>query len=1122
MRSEFLSLEVYFKALYLRSDMKRSGILGILFAVIILLSGTPALAFISEEKTDEAPKEEEVTEDGSLTSKGQQMKCEYEPLVVLIRTKQGVNLETLMPSIGVKTKSIAPAYPKIPLKIKNKTNRSEIELRLDRTYKIVLNGTTIEQAIAKLTPYVEYAEPNYKVRAQLKPNDPKYVRQWPHKNMDSESAWDIAYGGANVTIAIVDTGVDYSHEDLAANMWRNPGEIPGNNKDDDNNGYVDDIYGYDFFNNDPDPKDDYGHGTHCAGIAGAVFNNRIGIAGISPTAKIMALKFLCDKGWGYLDGAAAALRYAADNGARVISNSWGGWGTSSFIQDAVDYAFSKGCFLAAAAGNFNMDTAYFNPANCKNVFAVAAIDIHSSKTWWSNYGAKVDVSAPGAHVFSTMPQYAVEMNKEGFPKNYAYMSGTSMACPHVAGEAALLLSMHPSYTPGMIAKMIRAGADINIRSDEYMGVGRIDLYDSVSLNGPYSDAVTAKISSPVFNDMDGPDDVQVVGTATGASYTLSYATTPYTVQWKEFDRGGSVSEGPLGKLNNIFLRNRDYFIKLTALDPLGFPVIDISKVRYDKDLLQGWPQKTDSGIIMSPVCADFDHDGNNELLAVSSGNNAYLWRSDGTLVPGWPKATGDNLIAGSFITTPAVADLDNDLNLEIIFPSTEKPLPVMHVWHHDGTEATGWPRPIPATGSYNLCRNAAVSDINGDGQLEIVVTVESLEVNNINNEFIEAYAFDRSGNMLSGWPVRFNSRHDGWNFQLFVLSDPALADLNNDLRADVIFAYSDDNECVVNALDGRSASFLPGWPIRLKISSHSSAPVGIAVADADNDGNKELFFTTWAGHTFGLDKTGKVLPGWPRHSGYAWSSASLSDLDNDGDLEIVMQNVELKTFIFHHKGTPLAGWPKRNGKYGQGFGFPYMASAPVMGDIDSDGVKDIVQGSTGKCALYAFDPDKGIKSGFPKELSFYNTHVYATPSLVDFDKDGKTEVIIGDVSGSVYVWKFGNIDTAKTGTWPVMGANLRRTYCPQPEVPPPPVITSIGPVSGPQYTSVTIHGSNFGPKQGGFGNKGVPVKEGDWNDSAITCEAPNYAAGDYAVTVTVHGKRSNAVNFSLTGKIKVR
>jgi len=278
-------------------------------------------------------------------------------------------------------------------------------------------GMSVESALARYRalPNVAYAQPNYLHHINAVPNDPRFEDLWGMDNtgqtggtfdadIDAPQAWDRQTGSSDVIVAVIDTGVDYKHPDLVDNIWTNPGEVAGNGIDDDGNGFVDDIHGFDFFNLDSDPMDDHSHGTHCSGTIGAVADNNIGVAGVANDVSIMALKFLSADGWGDTAAAIECINYADMMGADIMSNSWGGGGYEQALADAI--AGTDALFVAAA-GNEESDTDNMpNYPSCydsPNVVAIGATDHNDEMAWFSNYGAEtVDVFAPGDEILSTV------------------------------------------------------------------------------------------------------------------------------------------------------------------------------------------------------------------------------------------------------------------------------------------------------------------------------------------------------------------------------------------------------------------------------------------------------------------------------------------------------------------------------------------------------------------------------------------------------------------------------------------------------------------------------------------------------------------------------------------------
>jgi subtilisin family serine protease len=403
--------------------------------------------------------------------------------------------------------------------------------------------------------WVEYAQPNYKINlmedyqatsAQLRaaavkiledsnanppikdnpeiPNspasatglDPLISKQWGMNDIGGVDTWKSFRGNSDMIVAVIDTGVDYTHEDLLPNMWRNPGEegldANGKNKatnglDDDQNGYADDIVGWDFVSNDNKPYDlavdpmqllagggNPGHGTHCAGNVGARGGNNIGISGVAPGIKMMALRFISEKGAGTTAEAIKSIRYAVDNGARVLSNSWGSEGEdpndgaeNKALRDAIQYCQDKGALFVAAAGNGHKGVGYNNDSDSKPAYpasydhdaivSVAALDSTDKLGTFSNWGYRtVDIGAPGVKVFSTTVggNYSdTVLDMFGYT---VYWDGTSMATPHVAGAAALYWSAHPNQTwQDVKAALLSTAKPIPVLNGKVSSNGKLNL-----------------------------------------------------------------------------------------------------------------------------------------------------------------------------------------------------------------------------------------------------------------------------------------------------------------------------------------------------------------------------------------------------------------------------------------------------------------------------------------------------------------------------------------------------------------------------------------------------------------------------------------------------------------------
>ena len=411
----------------------------------------------------------------------------------------------------------------------------------DGLYRVSLEpGVSPAEAIEQFEGLrdVQFASPDFEVALAQTPDDALFGSLWGLNNtgqsngtadadIDAAEAWDIRTDSSSIIVGVVDTGIDYLHEDLADNMWVNSGEVPGNGIDDDGNGYVDDVFGYDFINNDSDPMDDNRHGSHVAGTVGAQGNNGVGVAGVAWDASLMALK-ICNAGGGCsLSAAIEAMNYARNNGAQVTNHSWGGNFTSSALQNAINAFHDAGGITVAAAGNHGSsnDEGNFAPANMDNVIAVAASDRNDNMASFSGFGTRnVEIAAPGVSILSTVPR-----DGEGVSR-YGTLSGTSMASPHVAGAFALLMAEFPNESNDEIIARMMNNTDSDIlgpddtRDGNLQGhrttFGRLNLDKAIRAEGADSDG--PYVTSAEWTGEDGALDQVLV------SFSESVSTSTFT------------------------------------------------------------------------------------------------------------------------------------------------------------------------------------------------------------------------------------------------------------------------------------------------------------------------------------------------------------------------------------------------------------------------------------------------------------------------------------------------------------------------------------------------------------------------------------------------------------------
>ncbi len=415
---------------------------------------------------------------------------------------------------------------KIEIKKLSETKEKNLSLIFILKYSKPLDAVFVAKYISKFK-FIKWAEPDYIGKlAGYVPNDPNYSEQWYLPKIGMEDAWDVIRPNGNVTVAVIDNGLNFGHPEFNGKIWTNPNETPDDGIDNDNNGYVDDLHGWDFGMNDNNPEHDgtsY-HGSQVAGLIGAATDNNVGIASVGYNVKIMPLKITDTQSFTEVIMSAGyqAMIYAADNGADVINCSWGNYAYTHLGEEAVNYALSKGCIIVAAAGNDGTNNIFY-PAKYTNVLAVAATD--SNDVVWdnSNYGFYVSLCAPGVGIISTAGN-----------DNYETASGTSLSTPLVSGVAALLKAFSPNLTNNQISQRIRVSSDniynVNQSSfDKLLGYGRLNAYNALTSNNLHS------VRMILNHFADNNDQVFVAGdtvyiTATFYNYLSSINNLNITLQ----------------------------------------------------------------------------------------------------------------------------------------------------------------------------------------------------------------------------------------------------------------------------------------------------------------------------------------------------------------------------------------------------------------------------------------------------------------------------------------------------------------------------------------------------------------------------------------------------------------
>lgn len=814
------------------------------------------------------------------------------------------------------------------------------------------------------------------------PNDPSYTAQqyhWPL--MNAEAAWDVSHGNPAVTIAIIDSGTDLDHEDLAAGLWHNT-EDPIDGTDNDLNGYVDDYYGWDFRGGDSNPDCvnlDNIHGTHVAGIAAAVTNNAIGCAGGSWGCSIMTCKVFPDTegGGAFPDDVAEAIVYAADMGAHIINMSLGG-GQASVEEDAIDYAITKGVTIFASSGNGGNDgigdSTPSYPAGYDGVIAVGSTSKFDIKDDSSNYGNDwVDVFAPGVGIYSTEPG-----------NTYKKETGTSMASPVAAGLGALLASAYPGITHEQIEERMEGGCvNIDKFNPGFIGnlsAGRIDYHNSMA-NGP-----VVKIETWVVRDESGNGNFEA-----DSGETISLDLLLKNHSWTSGTGITAVVTSPSSDISIVdgTATYGDFTSKQIKHpgDPITLTVLSQNQTAV-------------------PITVTVNASGGySSVLNLSlSLNNRY------------PELPGFPIHASGFNSSPKLHDMNGDSDLEVVAVSNNG---LIYVVDSNGLPLPGWPVYIGSTQSFDsllVLGAPAIADINLDSSPDIIVVdyFTDTEYRNSGNPSLgtkskingRLHAYSSTGTPLTGFPVQLTT--DFYNDPAEAEANttgfkcaPTIADVIGDEHPEII-AGNYNNKLFVFGADG---SVLAGWPKDLGTDVFTTAAVG----DLDRDGTNEIIVATKAdvepmdyGDLYVFSGDGNIKTGFPvRIPNQIYSSPILLDLDGDSDLEIVFGYGDYNEVVaskgiqaLHHTGVTVTGFPVAT--------ISTVYGSPAVGDLDSDGSPEIVVGDfSGR--VYAINADGTSVPGWPVVAT--SEKISSSAAIADIDGTGNPEVIIcsGEAEGYLHI-----------------------------------------------------------------------------------------------------------------------
>ncbi|MEE2876337.1 MAG: S8 family serine peptidase [Candidatus Neomarinimicrobiota bacterium] len=877
------------------------------------------------------------------------------------------------------------------------------DILLSRFYDIKFRNKSIDLATLRTKlaaqPSVKIAEYVPRYRFDYKPNDPLLMSQWYLRKINAEQAWQLwdtaageVPGDSSIVVSIVDSGCQWDHPDLVDNLWNNlkedadgdghtielidgkwqldPGDL--NDVDDDENGYVDDLIGWDVAgttsgndpDNDPMAPSDPGstggnvHGTHVAGIVAASTDNEIGIASIGFSVSHMAVKIQYDENPSdstFDGGGSKGVLYSAKAGARVINLSWGHGGRS--VSEEALYNNVKnnyGVIVVAAAGNENSDEVHY-PSGYSSVVAVAASNSNDKKSGFSNYGTWVDIIAPGSGILSTV-----------YDGDYQSWSGTSMASPLVAGAIGLLWSYYPRESDDRILEMLLKGTDnIDDNNSTYagkLGSGRLNMYRAIA-SGTLPQLRVASYSVQAVDDDDGvlnPGETGLLrvvlenddGWADASSVTAELSTDHWAVTL--IDSEAVFPNIPSGN-SGVNVTDRFKFRIDPAVTPEDVPFTMVIRAKgagtalyYDKidfsvkvSLDQaGFPFPADNVIRTSPTIIDIDGDGELEVIAGSDDHKLYVLDPDGEIK--WTFEAERNIRSA-----PAVGDVDGDGSIELVFGSMDN---FLYILSHDGTLKTAY----QADGM--IVSSPALADLDHDGDLEIIFPVFEEKL----------YVIHHDGTDFSPFPLPLEGS---------VFSGVAIGDVDADGELDIVVGTW-DNKLYLLMRDGTIPS---GFPF----TTGDRISTDPALADLNGDGTLEIFIGTDDKKLHVIDWQGQQLAAYSA-GGRIQSSPIVDDLDSDGITEIIFGGGDGKLYSVQYNSgqlTDLEGWPVK-------LGSTPVKSSPVAFDLDNDGIAEAIASST-RGDLFAVRIDGTIAPNFPVPLAGA-TETSFTAS--DLDGDGDSEI----------------------------------------------------------------------------------------------------------------------------------
>lgn len=770
--------------------------------------------------------------------------------------------------------------------------------------------------------------------------------------------------GEGVVVAVIDTGLDLDHPDIAANVWTNPGEIPGNGVDDDANGFIDDVTGWDFVSDDADPADGHGHGTHVSGTIAARANNGEGIAGVAPFARIMPLKGLSDAGSGGSADLAAAIEYATAQGADITSNSWGGFVIDPVIAAAFEVAEASGVLNIAAAGN-DGSPRLLQPAHLPTVMAVAAVDHEQVFASFTNYGLGTELAAPGVRVLSLSANdhdsLLGSQPSRRVGDHYLLLSGTSMACPHASGAAAVLMSQFPDETAAEIRGRLRGGA-MNIDAfnpglEGEVGSGQVDLLGSSEATPRPLIQISKASLGGSAGRRNRDVDVRLTNFwAPAGNVTATLTSNSSQVQVRQ----GSVA---LGSLTTGEMKTATFVIAAPGLEPGAAIDLDLEiddgeggvqqiplplRAPFFEDVTEITPWAPSQILSYGVSFGDFDHDGATDFAIGEFFERMRLFHNE-------PDGTFSLSRLGSTQSRfPIYLDVDGDGDRDMLAASAQSNLAF-----NDGAGTFSVQLPAQAVFSIPNLANATPLDLDRDGDLDLALTSSSIVQGHVTftlendgtGAFTDVWATSGIPATSPGGGTRAVD-YDGDG-------DTDLIQLSGMSARPLVRIYENDGTGFFTDV---STSKLPPRQTECPPFTRCSTTVTLAVGDYDNDADLDIFvaggdflggqsawlFRQESDGTFSdVTASAGELISTPFVSGEF--GTDFFDLENDGDLDIIVayNNAFSGTPEGALEGTNPVFRNNGDGTFSRISGIvfpndtPFAAFHMALGDYDGDGGIDL-------------------------------------------------------------------------------------------------------------------------------------------------------------------------------------